>query len=141
MLFSDVEQSTLLVTRLGVAYARVLDSCRTAQRAAWAACGGVEMGTEGDSFFVVFSTAGAAVRAAVEAQVALAGIEWPNAEQVRVRMGIHTGSPWIHDDGYVGIDVHRAARIAAAAHGGQVVISDATAKLVARQPARGRVAA
>jgi class 3 adenylate cyclase len=136
MLFSDVEQSTLLLTRLGQAYEQALDGCRTAQRAAWAAFGGVEMGTEGDSFFVVFSTAEDAVRAAVEAQVALGALEWPNAEQVRVRMGIHVGSPRIHDDGYVGIDVHRAARIAAAAHGGQVVISDATAKLVAgRLPA------
>ena len=94
--------------------------------------GGVEMGTEGDSFFVVFSAAEDAVAAAVEAQRSLGAREWPEGEQVRVRMGIHTGSPRIHDDGYVGIDVHRAARIAAAAHGGQVVISDATAKLVAR---------
>ena len=130
MLFTDIEESTLLLTRLGPAYAVALDACRTAQRSAWAGHAGVEMGTEGDSFFVVFSTAEDAVRAAVEAQVALAGHDWPNGEQVRVRMGIHTGSPRIHDDGYVGIDVHRAARIAAAAHGGQVVLSDVTAKLV-----------
>ncbi len=130
MLFSDVEQSTLLLTRLGRAYGQALDSCRVAQRDAWAACDGVEMGTEGDSFFVVFSTSEDAVRAAVEAQRALSVCDWPNGERVRVRMGIHTGSPVIHGDGYVGIDVHRAARIAAAAHGGQVVISDVTAKLV-----------
>ena len=131
MLFSDVEQSTLLLTRLGSDYAVALDGCRKAQRSAWSGHGGVEMGTEGDSFFVVFTTAEDAVRAAVDAQVALGALELPNAERVRVRMGIHTGTPRIHEDGYVGIDVHRAARIAATAHGGQVVISDATAKLVA----------
>ncbi|TCO42354.1 putative ATPase [Kribbella antiqua] len=136
MLFSDVEQSTRLLTRLGRAYEQALDSYRLAQRAAWAGFGGVEMGTEGDSFFVVFSTAEDAVGAAVQAQVALGGLEWPNDEQVRVRMGIHTGTPRVHGLDYVGLDVHRAARIAAAAHGGQVVVSDATAKLVAgRLPA------
>jgi predicted ATPase/class 3 adenylate cyclase len=132
MLFSDVEQSTLLLTRLGPAYEQALDDCRVAQRSAWERFGGVEMGTEGDSFFVVFSAAEDAVAAAVDAQRALVAREWPDGEQVRVRMGIHTGSPRIHDDGYVGIDVHRAARIAAAAHGGQVVTSDSTAKLVIR---------
>lgn len=131
MLFSDIEQSTLLLTRLGRAYEQVLDGCRAAQRAAWTACGGVEMGTEGDSFFVVFAAAEDAVAAAVAAQLSLARHDWPNGERVRVRMGIHTGSPRIHDGGYVGIDVHRAARIAGAAHGGQVVVSDATAKIVA----------
>jgi predicted ATPase/class 3 adenylate cyclase len=131
MVFSDIEQSTLLLARLGRGYEQALDGCRTAQRAAWVRLGGVEMGTEGDSFFVVFSSAEEAVGAAVEAQRSLVAQDWPNGEQVRVRMGVHTGSPRIHDQGYVGIDVHRAARIAAAAHGGQVVISDATAKLVA----------
>ena len=130
MLFSDIEQSTVLLTRLGRRYEEALDGCRIAQRAAWAAFRGVEIGTEGDSFFVAFSTAEEAVAAAVEAQRSLTARDWPDGEQVRVRMGIHTGNPRIHDDGYVGIDVHRAARIAAAAHGGQVVISDATAKLV-----------
>src|SRR3954447_22077396 len=103
MLFTDVEQSTLLLTRLGRAYEVALDGCRAAQRSAWVSHGGVEMGTEGDSFFVVFSTAEDAVGAAVQAQVALSDLELPNAEQVLVRMGIHTGSPRIHDDGYVGI--------------------------------------
>jgi len=77
MLFSDVEQSTLLLTRLGRAYEQALDGSRTAQRAAWARFDGVEMGTEGDSFFVVFSAAEAAVAAAVEAQRALVGRDWP----------------------------------------------------------------
>jgi class 3 adenylate cyclase len=132
MLFSDVEQSTLLLTRLGRAYEQALDACRTAQRTAWTSFNGVEMGTEGDSFFVVFSTAEDAIGAAAEAQRMLAGQDWPADGEVRVRMGIHTGSPRIHDGGYVGIDVHRAARIAAAAHGGQVVVSEAATHLVAQ---------
>jgi predicted ATPase/class 3 adenylate cyclase len=130
MLFSDVEQSTLLLTRLGELYAEALDQCRRVQRAAWMAFGGVEMGTEGDSFFVVFPIAESAVHAAVRAQIALGECAWPNSEQVRVRMGIHTGTPRLHGADYVGLDVHRAARIAAVAHGGQVLVSDATAKLV-----------
>ena len=130
MLFSDVEGSTLLLTRLGRHYEQVLEGSRDLQRRAWADYDGVEMGTEGDSFFVVFAAADAAVRAAIAAQTALQHHPWPAGEPVRVRMGIHTGSPRIHGDGYVGIDVHRAARIAAAAHGGQVVLSEVTAKLV-----------
>jgi predicted ATPase/class 3 adenylate cyclase len=130
MLFSDIEGSTVLLSRLGPAYADALDSQRLVLRKAWEAHGGTELGTEGDSFFVAFSTAGAAVAAAVQAQVELPRIDWPAGEQVRVRMGIHTGTPTVHDGGYVGMDVHRAARIAAAAHGGQVVVSQATAALV-----------
>ena len=84
------------------------------------------MGTEGDSFFVVFESAGDAVRCCVAAQRALAGHDWPGGVAVRVRMGLHSGEPARHEDGYIGMDVHRAARIAATAHGGQVVLSDAT---------------
>ncbi len=94
------------------------------------------MGTEGDSFFVVFESAGDAVGCCVAAQRALAGHDWPGGVAVRVRMGLHSGEPTRHEDGYVGLDVHRAARIAAAAHGGQVVLSDAT-----RQLAESRLAA
>ena len=89
--------------------------------------GGVELGTEGDSFFVAFGTAPEAVAAAVQAQRELAGFDWPAGGRLRVRMGIHTGAPMVHDGGYVGMDVHRAARIAGAAHGGQVLVSEATA--------------
>jgi predicted ATPase/class 3 adenylate cyclase len=131
LLFSDIEGSTVLLSRLGPAYAELLDGQRQVLRAAWSAHGGIELGTEGDSFFVVFPTAENAVRAATRAQRELATYRWPGGEIVRVRMGIHTGTPAIHDGGYVGMDVHRAARISAAAHGGQVVISDVTAKLVA----------
>ncbi|MGI8577727.1 MAG: tetratricopeptide repeat protein [Nocardioidaceae bacterium] len=130
LLFSDIEGSTVLLSRLGPAYAEALDGQRRVLRDAWAAHGGTEMGTEGDSFFVVFPTAGAAVSAAAQAQRRLAEHRWPAGEQVRVRMGIHTGSPAVHDGGYVGLDVHRAARIASAAHGGQVVVSQATAYLL-----------
>jgi predicted ATPase/class 3 adenylate cyclase len=130
MLFSDIEGSTLLLSRIGPAYAEALDAQRRVLRKAWAEHGGTELGTEGDSFFVVFRTAPDAVAAATQAQRELAGYPWPGGAQVRVRMGIHTGSPTVHDGGYVGMDVHRAARIAGAAHGGQVVVSSATAELV-----------
>ena len=90
---------------------------------------GTEVGTEGDSFFVAFPVATDAVAAAVEAQRALAGHPWPPGHPVRVRMGLHTGRGMVGPDGYVGLDVHRAARIAAAGHGGQVVLSEATLAL------------
>jgi predicted ATPase/class 3 adenylate cyclase len=130
LLFSDIEGSTVLLSRLGPEYAAVLSGQREVLRAAWGAHGGTEMGTEGDSFFVAFPTAPAAVAAAVQAQRGLAARDWPGGASVRVRMGIHTGNPGVHDGGYVGMDVHRAARIAGSAHGGQVVVSAATAELV-----------
>ena len=130
LLFSDIEGSTVLLSRLGPAYADALDGQRLVLRKAWADHGGIELGTEGDSFYVVFPTAEGAVAAAAQAQRELAAFDWPGGEQVRVRMGIHTGSPTVHDGGYVGMDVHRAARIAGAAHGGQVLISQATVSLV-----------
>jgi predicted ATPase/class 3 adenylate cyclase len=130
MVFSDIEGSTVLLSRLGPSYADALDGQRRVLRAVWVAHGGTEMGTEGDSFFVVFPSAPDAVHAVSRAQRDLAAYAWPGGERVRVRMGVHTGSPTVHDGGYVGMDVHRAARIAGAAHGGQVVVSEATARLV-----------
>jgi predicted ATPase/class 3 adenylate cyclase len=130
LLFSDIEGSTALLSRLGPAYADALDAQRDILRRAWSAHDGIELGTEGDSFYVVFADAGAAVAAAVVGQLALAAHPWPDDEPVRVRMGIHTGSPRVHGDAYVGMDVHRAARVANAAHGGQVVLSASTAALV-----------
>jgi class 3 adenylate cyclase len=130
LLFSDVEGSTVLLSRLGDAYADAVDGQRRVLRKAWADHGGTELGTEGDSFYVVFPKAEAAVAAAVQGQRDLEAYPWPQGERVRVRMGVHTGSPRVHDGAYVGMDVHRAARMASAAHGGQVVISEATAKLV-----------
>ena len=136
MLFSDIEGSTALLGRLGDRYGKALAAQRAVIRAAISASGGHEMGTEGDSFFVVFSSAADAVACCLAAQRALAGQAWPGGVAVRVRMGLHSGEPVWHQDGYVGMDVHRAARIAAAAHGGQVVLSDATRLLVAsRLPA------
>jgi predicted ATPase/class 3 adenylate cyclase len=136
MLFSDIEGSTALLGRLGERYGEALSAQRVLLRAAFSASRGREMGTEGDSFFVVFESAGDAVRCCVAAQRALAGHQWPGGVAVRVRMGLHSGEPARHEDGYVGMDVHRAARIAASAHGGQVVLSDATRLLVeSRLPA------
>ena len=136
MLFSDIEGSTALLRRLGDRYADALSAQRALLRAAFADCGGQEMGTEGDSFFVVFGSAADAVRCCVAAQRALSGHDWPGGIPVRVRMGLHSGEPVRHEDGYVGLDVHRAARIAAVAHGGQVVLSEATRQLAgSRLPA------
>ena len=130
LLFSDIEGSTALLARLGDRYVEALDVHRSLLRAAWAQWGGVEMGTEGDSFFVVFAVASHAVNAAQQAQRGLAASSWPAGARLAVRIGVHTGEPAVHEDGYVGMDVHLAARIAAAAHGGQVVVSHATALLV-----------
>jgi predicted ATPase/class 3 adenylate cyclase len=129
MLFSDIEGSTVLLSRLGPSYVEALDGHRRILRGVWDAHGGTELGTEGDSFFVVFPKAVDAVKAAVEGQRGLEDHCWPGGERVRVRMGVHTGSPGVHDGDYWGMDVHRAARIAAAAHGGQVVISAVTGDL------------
>ena len=137
LLFSDIEGSTALLTRLGDSYADALDLQRRILREAWSTHGGREMGTEGDSFFVAFPTAQAAVGAATAAQRELATVAWPDDARVRVRMGAHTGTPTPHDDGYVGIDVHRAARVAGAAHGGQLVITEVTRQLVGNQLPEG----
>ena len=137
LLFSDIEGSTALLGRLGERYGEALLAQRTLMRAAVSASGGVEMGTAGDSFFVVFSSAPQAVRCCLAAQRALADHDWPGGVAVRVRMGLHSGEPAVQDDDYVGMDVHRAARIAAAAHGGQVVLSEATRLLAASQLAAG----
>jgi predicted ATPase/class 3 adenylate cyclase len=123
--FTDVEGSTRLLQQLGAdAYADALAEHRRALREAFVRHGGVEVDTQGDSFFIAFSTAPAALAAAAEAQQVLA------TGPIRVRMGIHTGTPRVTDEGYVGPDVHRAARIAAAGHGGQILVSSSTASLI-----------
>jgi predicted ATPase/class 3 adenylate cyclase len=122
-LFTDIEGSTRLLQALGDGYADVLAEHRRALREEFARYGGVEVGTEGDSFFVAFAKASDALAAAAAAREALA--DGP----IRVRMGLHTGEPTVTDEGYVGIDVHRAARIAAAGHGGQILVSQATRDL------------
>jgi class 3 adenylate cyclase len=118
MLFSDLEGSTRLLSRLGDRYGDVLSGHRAILRDAFARHHGTEMGTEGDSFFVVFPSAVDAVAACVRAQLTLTAADWPDGVMPRVRMGLHTGEPARHEDGYVGMDVHRAARIAALAEAG-----------------------
>jgi predicted ATPase/class 3 adenylate cyclase len=129
-LFSDIEGSTRLLDRLGPGYPEVLETHQRLLRDAFARRGGIEITTEGDSFFVVFASAPEAVAAAVEAQRRVGQHDWPREASVRVRMGVHTGEGVWGADNYVGVDVHRAARIAAAGHGGQVVASEATRALV-----------
>jgi predicted ATPase len=129
MVFSDIEGSAALLSRLGDRYGEALSAQRAALRSAVSAWRGRELGTGGDSFFVVFSSAADAVACCVAAQRALGACDWPGGVAVRVRMGLHTGEPSRHEEGYIGIDVHRAARIAAAGHGGQVVMSAVTWQL------------
>jgi predicted ATPase/class 3 adenylate cyclase len=128
--FSDIEGSTRLLQRLGEGYVAVRDAYAAILRRAVAEAGGVEVGTEGDSVFAAFASPVGAVEAAVAAQRALAAHRWPMAGPLGVRMGLHTGEGVLGGDDYVGLDVHRAARIAAAGHGGQVIVSDATRGLV-----------
>jgi len=124
LLFTDIEGSTRLLRELGNRYEKVLDDHRRLLRAAFGAQGGHEVDTAGDGFFYAFPRAGNALVAAVEGQRALAGHEWP--QPLRVRMGMHTGEPLSTEGGYVGLDVHRAARIMSAAHGGQILVSQTT---------------
>ena len=129
MLFSDIEGSTAMVSRLGDRYGDALSAHRALMRAEFAAWHGREMSTEGDSFFVVFGSPANALACATAAQRALAGYQWPGGDVVRVRMGLHSGHPTPHEDNFIGLDVHRAARIAAAAHGSQIVLSAVTWEL------------
>jgi predicted ATPase/class 3 adenylate cyclase len=122
-LFTDVEGSTQLLQENGDRYVDVLKEHRRVLRDAFARHGGVEVDTQGDAFFVVFAKATDALAAAAEATNAL------KAGRLRVRMGLHTGEPLVTEEGYVGIDVHRAARIAAAGHGGQILVSQSTRDL------------
>lgn len=130
LLFSDIEGSTTTLNRLGPRWGEALSAQRAILRDVFAVHEGTEMGTEGDSFFVVFTSARQAVMAAIEGQRRLQGYEWPEAVPIKVRMGLHTGEPQRHEDGYIGLDVHRAARIASTANGCQIVVSEAT-RLVA----------
>ncbi len=129
-LFTDIEGSTELLKRLRDQYATVLADQRRILREIFTRQHGQEVDTQGDSFFISFPRATDAITAAVEAQKALAGHLWPKGVEVRVRMGLHTGEPMVAEEGYVGMDVHRAARIAHVGHGGQVLLSETTASLV-----------
>jgi len=128
--FTDIEGSTRLVKALRERYAEVLAGHRRLVRAAIAAHGGHEVDTQGDAFFAVFASAKQAVLCALEIQQALAGQDWPAGAQVRVRIGIHTGHAEPAEGAYTGLAVHRAARICAAAAGGQVLVSQPTRDLI-----------
>jgi predicted ATPase/class 3 adenylate cyclase len=130
-LFTDIEGSTRLLHSLGAdAYAEALAEHRRVLREAFLAHGGIEIDTQGDAFFVAFPTAEGAAAAALASQEALA------AGPISVRMGLHTGTPTVTAEGYVGVDVHRGARVAALAHGGQIVLSPTTEALLDNRPPR-----
>jgi class 3 adenylate cyclase len=131
--FTDIEGSTRLLQELGDDFAEVAREHRRLVRDAFGACGGTEIDTQGDSFFFSFPRARDAVAAAVDAQRALRDHTWPAGAEVRVRMGLHTGEPNLGDEGYLGIDVVRAARISAAGHGGQILVSETTRALLGNQ--------
>ncbi|HEY6568252.1 MAG TPA: adenylate/guanylate cyclase domain-containing protein [Actinomycetota bacterium] len=132
-LFTDIEGSTRLVQDLGDAYPPLLEQHHDIVRSAVESNDGLVVSTEGDSFFAVFPAASSALRAAVDAELAIERHPWPDDARIRVRMGLHTGEGRIGAGSYVGVEVHRAARIGAAGHGGQVLVSASAAQLVERE--------
>jgi len=136
-LFTDIEGSTRLLQELGDAYGDVVREHRQLLREHLGGEGGTEVDTQGDAFFYSFPRARDAVRAAVDGQRALASHEWPRGVDVRVRMGLHTGEPTVGDEGYVGLDVVRAARICSAGHGGQILVSETTRALLGNDVPEG----
>ena len=136
--FTDIEGSTQLLQELGdEAYGRVSGEHRQLVRETFGAHAGTEIDTQGDAFFFSFPRARDAVSAAVDAQRALRDHEWPQGKELWVRMGVHTGEPHVGDEGYLGLDVVRAARISAAGHGGQILISETTRALLGNQLPEG----
>ena len=133
LLFSDIEGSTRLLQRTGDAYPVLLAEHRRLLGDAFERHGAIHAATEGDGFFVVFPAATSAAAAAAEAQRALAEHPWPDANEVRVRIGLHSGEPRLVDGGWVGLDVHHAARVMAAGHGGQVLVSESTRTLLGQR--------
>jgi class 3 adenylate cyclase len=131
LLFSDIEGSTRLLQRTGGdAYAHLLAEHRRLLAEVFDRHNGFHVGGEGDSCFVAFASADDAAAAAGEAQRALTRHAWPEGTEVRVRIGLHSGEPRVIGDDYVGLDVHQAARVMAAGHGGQVLLTDATRALL-----------
>jgi class 3 adenylate cyclase len=132
--FTDIEGSTRLLQELGdEGYGGVSGDHRRLVRETFGGRGGTEIDTQGDAFFFSFPRARDAVAAAVDAQRALRDHGWPDGVEVSVRMGLHTGEPHVGDEGYLGLDVVRAARISAAGHGGQILISETTRALLGNQ--------
>ena len=123
-----------MLSELGDAYQTLLEAHAAILRSAIGGNDGIEVNTEGDAFFAVFAKPGDALAAATAAQTGLAAAQWPDGRAVRVRMGVHSGEGRLGGDDYVGMDVNRAARIASAAHGGQVLVSDATRSLIGAGP-------
>ena len=136
-LFSDIEGSTRLLEQLGDRYADVLRDHRQILREQLGEANGKEIDTQGDAFFFSFTRAKDAVAGAVAAQRALAAHEWPEGLAVKTRMGLHTGEPNVGEEGYVGLDVVRAARICSAGHGGQILLSETTRALVGNNVPEG----
>lgn len=132
MMMTDIEGSTALVHRLGDGYGELIDSIRSILRESAVAGGGIVVETRADEFFAVFTEPGAALDAAIAIQRDLRARSWPDGLTVRVRIGIHSGEPTVTDANYIGMDVHAAARICAAAHGGQIVVSSATRQAALR---------
>ncbi len=128
--FSDIEGSTRLLKRLDERYGELIAQHRRIVRETFTRHGGVEIDVQGDSFFFAFARARDAVAAAVEAQRAHADESWPDAVEVRVRMGLHTGEPAVGAEGYLGVDVVRAARLCATGQGGHVLLSETTRALL-----------
>jgi YVTN family beta-propeller protein len=133
-LFTDIEGSTQLLKQLRDRYAELLSEHQRILRESFAEHGGREIDTQGDSFFVAFARAKDAIGAALAGQRELSAHSWPDGAELRVRMGIHTGEPVVGGDRYVGLGVHRAARISAAGHGGQVLVSQTTRELLRDDP-------
>lgn len=125
-LFTDIEGSTQLLHQLGADYASVLNDQKQLLRSAFAALDGFEIDNQGDSFFYAFANAPDAIAAAVSAQRALNAHSWMQDVRVRVRMGLHTGAPLVSSGRYIGVDVHRAARVGSACHGGQIILTQET---------------
>jgi peptide/nickel transport system substrate-binding protein len=133
-LFTDIEGSTQLLKRLRDRYGEALADHQQVLRTSFAEHGGHEIDTQGDSFFVAFRRARDAVSAAIAGQRGLETHDWPDDAQLRVRMGLHTGEPAMGGERYVGLGVHRAARICAAGHGGQILVSQTTRELLRDDP-------
>jgi len=135
--FTDIEGSTRLLTKLGTGYPDLLSKHHATLRKALSEHRGTEVKTEGDAFFIVFARPTDALAFAIDAQRALPTVDWPAGADVRVRMGMHTGEGTLSEGDYVGLDVNRAARISAAGHGGQILLSATTAGLLATPPLAG----
>jgi class 3 adenylate cyclase len=137
LLMSDIEGSTGLLRKLGDRYGALLNDVRGILRAAVSGSGGREIDARADEFFAVFERAGAAVEAAVAVQRDLAARHWTDGLQVRLRIGIHSGHPTLTEAGYIGLAVHTTARVCAAAHGRQIVVSAATRAAIGTSPPAG----